>query len=94
MKTQKILNTRYYLIYGRLIGKREQCEDRRCKEWLYKDGQWVPDKNYVIMDHLVGFDPSEPPDSPYRIGSTSVLMEMDEITESEALSMILKEYGK
>ncbi len=34
METQKILNTRFYLIYGRLLGKREQYEDRRYKEWL------------------------------------------------------------
>ncbi len=43
------------------------------------------------MDHLVGYDPSEPEDSPYRFGSTDVLMEMDEISKEKAMCLTEKE---
>ena len=39
----------------------------------------------MIMDRLVGFDPYEPSDSPYGIGNTSVMDEIDEITYEEAM---------
>ena len=42
----------------------------------------------MVMDHLVGYDPSEPEDSPYRFGSMSILMEMDEISEEKAILMM------
>ena len=37
------------------------------------------DTKYVIMDRLLGFDESEPLDSPYRMGSTSVMDEIEVI---------------
>ena len=40
------------------------------------------------MDHLWGFDPSEPEGSPYRFGNGSVLREMKEISEEEAVSIM------
>ncbi len=85
------IETRYYLVYDRIVGKRENYGDCWFKEWLFQDGEWVPDTDFVIMDHLVGFDPTEPPESPYRIGSTSVLMEMDEISEDQAMALIAKQ---
>ena len=88
---KQLISTKYYLIYDSILGKRECFEGYASKEWLFKDGEWVPDVGFVIMDHLMGYDPSEPPDSPYAIGSTDVLMEMDEITEAEALAIIEKE---
>jgi len=45
---------------------------------------WKPDTYCCIMDRLVGYDPFEPEDSPYRIGSTSVMDEISEIKEKEA----------
>ena len=42
------------------------------------------DEKHRIMDYLEGFDPSEPEDSPYRFGNTSVMMEIDEISEEKA----------
>ena len=61
----------YYLIRNRIIGKREK--DSHVSDYLFKDGDWVPDKGDVIMDHLVGFDPSEPAGSPYRIGNMDIM---------------------
>ncbi|MBQ9891512.1 MAG: hypothetical protein IJM39_08895 [Firmicutes bacterium] len=88
---RKLISTRYYLIYDRIVGKREIYSDRHSDNWLFKNGKWVPDTGFVIMDHLIGYDSSEPEDSPYRIGSTDVLMEMDEISEEEAMRLTEKE---
>ena len=70
---------------GKRIKRGEHYDD-----YLFKSGKWVVDDEYVIPDHLIGFDPSEPEDSPYRIGSTSVMMEMEEISEEKAISSIPK----
>ena len=43
------------------------------------------------MDHLMGYDPSEPPDSPYAIGSTDVLDEIEEISKAKAIRIMEKE---
>ena len=81
----------YCLIYGRMLGKRELYEDLTGKSWLYENSEWVPDDEFVIMDHLMGYDPSEPPDSPYTIGSTDVLDEIEEISKAEAIRIMEKE---
>lgn len=80
----------YYLIWGRTIAKREKSEEYY-NDYLFRNGKWIKDEDCIIMDHLVGFDSSEPDDSPYRFGSTSVLMEMDEISEDEAISIMNKQ---
>ena len=88
---RKLISIRYYLIYDRIVGKQELYSDYHSDNWLFKDGKWVPDTGFEIMDHLIGYDQSEPEDSPYAIGSTDVLMEMDEISEEEAMRRIEKE---
>ena len=40
------------------------------------------------MDYLVGFDSTEPIGSPYRFGCTSMLMEIEEISEKKAVSIM------
>lgn len=77
----------YYLIRDRVIAKRESGGDYD-RDYILRDGKWVEDSDHVIMDHLVGYDPSEPEDSPYRFGSTGVLMEMDEISVEQAIPII------
>ena len=57
----------YYLILERQVGKREDG-----KYYLFKDGKWEVDTENAIKDRLVGYDPSEPIDSPYRFGNGSV----------------------
>ena len=91
---RKLISIKYYLIYDRIVGKRGLYSDYHSDNWLFKDGKWIPDEKFVISDHLIGYDPSEPEDSPYRIGSTSVLMEMDEISEAEAMALIERENRK
>jgi len=80
-------NITYYLIWEMTVAKRVKRETYY-EDYLFREGKWFKDEGHVIMDHLVGYDASEPEDSPYRIGSTSVLMEMDEISEKEAVSVM------
>ena len=75
----------YYLIKNIIVGKRE-CNGER--DYLFECGRWLTDAGSVISDHLVGFDTSEPEESPYRFGNTSVMMEMKEISEEEAMKLI------
>ena len=67
-------NTKYYLIYGSVIGKEEDGQ-----YFLLKEGKWVVDTANEISDHLVGYDPSETPDSPYGIGNSSIMDEIQEV---------------
>ena len=76
-------NATYYLIWDSVVGKEESG-----RYYIFKNGQWKPDNESIIMDRLVGYDPSEPPGSPYRFGNGSVLAEMDEISYEEAMKLI------
>ena len=73
----------YYLIFDRLVGKKENEG-----YYLYSDGEWVLDSKNVIMDHLMGYDPSEPAGSPYGIGNLSIMDEIEEITHERAMELI------
>ena len=73
--------TVYYLIRGRLLGKREGDYDY----YLYRNGSWEKDSSYLIFGKLGGYDSSEPEGSPYGWGSSSVMDEIEEISEEEAL---------
>ncbi|MCC8046582.1 MAG: hypothetical protein LIP12_14020 [Clostridiales bacterium] len=86
MDEKKTLSgTAYYLIEDYCLGKEEAG-----RYYLYQNGKWEPDTENRIMDHKVGFDPLEPEDSPYRFGNYSVMAEMQEISENEAISLIRK----
>lgn len=54
-----------------------------------KIGLWYPGGT-MLNDARVGFDPSEPEDSPYRYGNTSCMEEIVEITHEQA-EVFLKE---
>ena len=71
--------TRYYLILGRRLGKKDGG-----KYFILRDGAWEQDNNNEIMDRLMGYDPSEPPGSPYGIGNTSIMDEIEEISYEQA----------
>ena len=77
----------YYLICGCIVAKRE-IHENTYTDLIFQNGKWAIDVDFVIADHLNGFDPSEPEDSPYRFGNTSILMEMDKISESKAIQLI------
>lgn len=85
-------NTTYYLIFKRIVGKREEAPKH--SDYLFEDGKWVPDKNCVIMDHLIGFDPHEPADSPYIFGNLSIMDQIEEISYEEAMERIREEKEK
>ncbi len=79
---------RYYLIRGSVVGKREQNEGSYPKDFIFRNGKWVSDDRSMISDRLVGYDASEPADSPYRFGSMSVMEEIEEISENDAMTLI------
>ena len=74
---------KYYLIWDQLVGKMENGQ-----YYLFENGEWNVDKECIVSDHLVGYDPSEPPDSPYGFGDESIMDEIDEITCEEAMKRI------
>ena len=76
-------DTIYYLIFERLIGKKEDG-----RYYLYSNDDWVPDTESVIMDHLMGYDPSEPPGSPYGIGNGSIMADIEEIPYKQVMELI------
>ena len=75
-------NASYYLIWDSLVGKQEDG-----RYYIFRNGQWDPDNESIIMDRLVGYDSSEPPGSPYGFGSGSVMDEMDEISYEKAMTL-------
>lgn len=75
--------TAYYLIWKHLVGKKE---DEMF--YLFKNGEWIPDKENVIMDHLMGYDPTEPPGSPYAMYNMSIMDEIEDISYEEAMKKI------
>ena len=78
----------YYLICGKTVGKRErEDEPFHVRDYLFTDGQWLPDRR-VISDRLIGYDSSEPYGSPYWCGNTSIMDEIEVISEEHARALI------
>ena len=75
--------TKYYLILDELVGKKE---GGRC--FLFQEGEWQPDVKNEIMDRLFGYDPSEPPGSPYAMFNTEIMEEITEISYERAMELI------
>ena len=72
----------YYLINDRLLGKKEGLT-----YYLFRNAGWVLDEKNVIADHLAGFDPGEPEDSPYRFGN-GTMSDIEVITYERAIQLI------
>ena len=77
--------TNYYLIRDKILGKNEDG-----KYYLFSDGKWEPDTSWYILGKLGGYDPDEPPGSPYGWGSSSIMDEIVAISEEEAQAFIAK----
>jgi len=79
------MSVTYYRIKDKdLLGKEEDYVP-----YLYKPGKgWVVDNDNILMDRVMGYDDSEPANSPYKIGSTSVLDLIEEISEKAAEKFI------
>ena len=80
----------YYLIERYLLGKEEE-DEGGSKYYLWQDGRWVPDQKSVIFGYFMGFDPTESEDSPYAVGNTSIMDEIEEITEEQAQEIMEKQ---
>ena len=72
----------YYLILDAIVGKKENG-----RYFLFRNGEWNPDTENMIMDRLVGYEPFEPPESPYGFGNGSVMDEMVEISSEKAAKL-------
>ena len=81
--TTTTANTTYYLILNKQLGKEEDG-----KYYLYTNGSWVPDTKSTILGRLMGFDPSEPADSPYAMGNMGIMDTIEPITEQQAREFI------
>ena len=57
-------------------------------QWIYHDLAWHKDTDGIVWGKLIGYDPSEPADSPYAIGSTSVMDEIEQISYEKAMHII------
>ena len=79
--------TIYYLIDKKILGKREG-ERLHMRSYLFIEGKWEPDRKSVIMDHLMGYDSSEPEGSPYAFGSLDAMDGIEEISEKRAKALM------
>ncbi len=67
-----------------LLGKEEDYVP-----YLFKPGKgWVVDNDNILMDRVMGFDDSEPDNSPYKIGNSSTMDLVKEISQKEADKII------
>ena len=79
------METRYFYIKDEnKYGKRENGAD-----YIFCDGKWITDSEHLISDRLIGYDQYEDDDSPYKIGNTSIIDQIKEISEKE-IRKILK----
>ncbi len=74
---------KYYLILERTVGKQEE----NGRYYVFRNGEWQLDVKNEIFERLIGYDPSEPPDSPYGIGNTDILDEIEEISYEKAMML-------
>ena len=81
------MKTTYYLICERLLGKREY-ENDGFTDYLFLGGSWVFDGSLTILKYLFGFDETEPEDSPYAVGNSDIMDEIQEISKEDAMKII------
>ncbi len=62
-----------------------------CTHWIYYDFSWHKDIESIVSDKLFGYDPSEPADSPYGIGSTSIMDEIGQISYEKAMDIVAEQ---
>lgn len=55
-----------------------------------KNNEWLKANNNEITDRLMGYDSSEPSDSPYAIGNTDIMSSIKELTLEETI----EKYGE
>ena len=83
--------TTYYLIKNRILGKKIEEEDRTAY-YLFQNESWVPDERLQIFMYQVGYDPTEPVESPYGIGNSDILDQIEEISLYQAAEFIFRRH--
>lgn len=80
-----------YLLLGDDYKKLFIEDEKQFRTFKYdsKKEEWIPGGT-ELFDNRVGFDASEPEDSPYRYGSLSCMKDIVEITKEEAETFIGK----
>ena len=73
----------YYLIRESIAGKYEGG-----RYYIHDQGRWVPDDRSMIFERLIGFDRSEPSDSPYAVGNPDIIDEIRKISYEELVRFI------
>ncbi len=79
------MEIKYYLI----LEKRLFCAIKNFALELI-DGNWSEADYNEIGDRLIGYDASEPSDSPYKIGNSNIMAEIKKLTEEE----VINKYGE
>ena len=80
----EIKKMKYYLLKDSgLVAKGDEWH-----YWIYYDYEWHKDTESIVRGKLIGYDPSEPADSPYAIGSTSIMNEIEQISYEKAMHII------
>ena len=77
--------TYYYIEKMDLLGKGYAGEFRK---YIFVQGEWTVDSRQIINDRLMGYDPYESDDSPYKIGNLSIMNEIEEISEETAMKLM------
>lgn len=79
------MNYKFYLINGNKLSYTDGKES-----FEYKNNEWIKINNSEIISRLIGYDPSEPSDSPYAIGNTDIMESIKELT----LEQVIESFGK
>ena len=79
----------YYIKDLNLLAKGEGLYNN----YIFKSGEWMLDTENIVSDRLMGYDPYEDDDSPYKIGNTSIMDEIKEISEEEFNNMYSEREG-
>ena len=74
----------YYYVKDKKVFARGEGFDN----YTYDNGEWIEDTKCIVSDRLMGYDPSEGPDSTYAIGNMDIMDKLEEITEEEFLKRI------
>lgn len=77
--------TYYRVKYNGMIAKGDGLD-----YWIYDEGKWIKDEESMISDMINGYDPYEPPGSPFAFGSTSVMDDIEEIPYEKSMDLIAK----
>ncbi|MDE5892687.1 MAG: hypothetical protein K2H45_07185 [Acetatifactor sp.] len=61
--------------------------------YIYDSQQgWIVDKEFILLDRIMGYDASEPKGSPYKFGNLDMLERVRKISREEAEKRISKKF--